>query len=608
MSSPEDLRAPLARVVAALETLRSEVLAAEVRERGRLSSLGGATRPSGENLIHYLALRNQDLRPLQRDLQTLGLSSLGRAEARVLPTLDRLHAIARAAAFGEAPVVEPASIVAAGVIEARAARLFGARRDGRSTRILVTLEASDIHADRLVRLISKGMDAARINAAHDNPKTWKSLVDAVRAAGERAGRYIPILFDLPGPKMRTGPLPDGPRVAHARVLRDVRGVPIRATTVRLSTDQTHASNDVDLSVPLLAPLVFVSVGDTIWLSDCRGDRRPLVVLAMDEAGVVVGTKRTLWIETGAALYATESPDSPVLGRIGILRAVPSTLTLKDGDVLELSSSGVGGPAVVNEQGVVEAPAHITLSDPWVFRDLRPGEPVLFDDGKIHARVLSTSEERVMVQIVGGKAEGESLGAEKGVAFPASHLSPGAFGAEDEAILQTALSLGVDVVGLSFASSVEDVRALRRSLGDADIGVLLKIETAAGVRALPGMLLEALRQESVGVMIARGDLAVQVGFERLAELQEEILWIAEAAHVPVVWATEVLDRLARRGRPTRAEVTDAAMAERAECVMLNKGAHLDEAVTMLNDILKRMQAHQQKKTPLLRRLGLASFVE
>ena len=110
----------------------------------------------------------------------------------------------------------------------------------------------------------------------------------------------------------------------------------------------------------------------------------------------------------------------------------------------------------------------------------------------------------------------------------------------------------------------------------------------------------------GVMIARGDLAVQVGFERLAELQEEILWIAEAAHVPVVWATEVLDRLARRGRPTRAEVTDAAMAERAECVMLNKGAHLDEAVTMLNDILKRMQAHQQKKTPLLRRLGLASF--
>jgi len=104
-----------------------------------------------------------------------------------------------------------------------------------------------------------------------------------------------------------------------------------------------------------------------------------------------------------------------------------------------------------------------------------------------------------------------------------------------------------------------------------------------------------------VMIARGDLAVECGYERLAELQEEILWLCEAAHLPVIWATEVLDQLARTGQPSRAEITDAAMSQRAECVMLNKGPHVDVAITVLDDILRRMSGHQRKKTALLRPL-------
>src|SRR5512142_2458732 len=111
----------------------------------------------------------------------------------------------------------------------------------------------------------------------------------------------------------------------------------------------------------------------------------------------------------------------------------------------------------------------------------------------------------------------------------------------------------------------------------------------------------MRHSSVGVMIARGDLAVECGYERTGELQEEILWIAEAAHVPVIWATQVLERLARTGRPSRAEITDAAMGVRAECVMLNKGPHIVDAVTTLDDILRRMADHHYKKTALLRPL-------
>jgi pyruvate kinase len=100
------------------------------------------------------------------------------------------------------------------------------------------------------------------------------------------------------------------------------------------------------------------------------------------------------------------------------------------------------------------------------------------------------------------------------------------------------------------------------------------------------------------MIARGDLAVELGFGRMSEIQEEILWLCDAAHVPVIWATQVLDNFVSDGAPTRAEATDAAMSQRAECVMLNKGPYLVEAVVFLKDVLKRMERHQSKETALL----------
>jgi pyruvate kinase len=80
----------------------------------------------------------------------------------------------------------------------------------------------------------------------------------------------------------------------------------------------------------------------------------------------------------------------------------------------------------------------------------------------------------------------------------------------------------------------------------------------------------------------------------------MLWLCEAAHMPVIWATQVLDTLARTGRPSRAEVTDAAMAVRAECVMLNKGPFVAEAAGALDNILRRMEQHQYKKHSLYRR--------
>src|SRR6266540_879 len=100
--------------------------------------------------------------------------------------------------------------------------------------------------------------------------------------------------------------------------------------------------------------------------------------------------------------------------------------------------------------------------------------------------------------------------------------------------------------------------------------------------------------------------LEVGFERLAEVQEEILWLCEAAHAPVIWATQVLEGMATKGAPSRAEVSDAVMSGRAECVMLNKGPYIVETVRFLNGILERMDAHQSKRRAMMRRLSVSEM--
>ena len=179
--------------------------------------------------------------------------------------------------------------------------------------------------------------------------------------------------------------------------------------------------------------------------------------------------------------------------------------------------------------------------------------------------------------------------------------------EDIANLKFAVQ-HADLVGYSFVRTEDDVHQLvehLRELKGESLGIILKIETREAFQNLPALLLAAMAIRAVGVMIARGDLAVECGYQRMAEVQEEILWICEAAHVPVIWATQVLESLSRKGIPSRSEITDAAMGERAECVMLNKGPFVVQAVKALDDILQRMQDHQEKKRSMLRSLRIAS---
>jgi pyruvate kinase len=184
------------------------------------------------------------------------------------------------------------------------------------------------------------------------------------------------------------------------------------------------------------------------------------------------------------------------------------------------------------------------------------------------------------------------------------------GAQDEVALSFALE-HADGVGVSFVNSARDVALIGeriRSTGRSNFGMILKLETRGVLRNLPGILFEALKYDPVGLMIARGDLAVELSFERLAEIQEELLCFGEACHLPVIWATQVLDSAAQTGVPTRAEVTDAAMAMRAECVMLGKGPHIATATRMLADIIRKMETHQFKRRSMLRPLAVAGVAQ
>jgi pyruvate kinase len=93
----------------------------------------------------------------------------------------------------------------------------------------------------------------------------------------------------------------------------------------------------------------------------------------------------------------------------------------------------------------------------------------------------------------------------------------------------------------------------QELGGQHLGLILKIETPKSFDNLPNLILVAMLTRCLGIMIARGDLAVECGYQRLAKVQEEILWINEVAHIPVIWATQVLETLAKKGMPSRSKL-------------------------------------------------------
>jgi pyruvate kinase len=275
-----------------------------------------------------------------------------------------------------------------------------------------------------------------------------------------------------------------------------------------------------------------------------------------------------------------------------------------GDPLIVTFDERPGEAAVKTDGKVIRPARVGCTLPEMLSGVRVGDVLQIDDGKVSARAVACHMDHIVFEIMRSRHGGVRIKAEKGLVFPGSSTSFPALTREDRENLSAMID-SVDLVGQSFVRRAEEVTDLVEALarlGRKDVGVVAKIETIQAFEQLPQIVLAGMRAERFGIMIARGDLALEVGFERLAEVQEEILWLCEAGRIPVIWATQVLERLAKKGVPARGEITDAAMSVRAECVMLNKGPYIRQALASLVDILRRMADHQSKKTAMMRRLA------
>jgi pyruvate kinase len=479
---------------AAADALMDEVLAlrTSVAEGAAplISRLGAdAGDPSIANLAHYLTLRHHDLRALQRQLMRHGLSSLGRLESRVLPTLDAVLSALSAVTGRPSPFPAPTEkAFFAGevrLVEGTDA-LFGPKPAHRRTRIMVTLPSEAATDPELVAdLARRGMDIARINCAHDGRVAWEAMVAHVRAASGHIGRRLTVLMDIAGPKIRTE----------------------------------------------------------------------------------------------AVLLREEKPK------------------LQAGDAFRLVASGAPRTSA-------DVPFSAAVSLPEMVTRLETGHRLLYDDGKLEGVVERVEDGEAIVRVRRAKAGGIKLKPEKGINLPDTALGLSPLTAKDEDDLAAVIECA-DMIGYSFISCREDIDLLesaleRRAMHGRRLGIVAKIERPEAVKNLPELIARA-RSRPFGVMIARGDLAAEIGFERLAEMQEEILWICEAASVPSIWATQVLEDLVKHGVPSRGEMTDAAMAARAECVMLNKGPAVGAAVEVLDRLLARMDEHLFKKTPTLRAL-------
>jgi pyruvate kinase len=616
----------LLSLIEELTERHAEMVRHEAFFEDRMIAICNLHRESARNLAHYIALRRHDIRDLQEELTANGLSSLGRAEADVLGAVDVvlrvLHKLVGEQAFAGVPknTGEGSNLRGWDLLERNTNALLGPPPKDRNVRIMVTMPSEAAHDFGLIRdLLLNGMDCMRINCAHDGPTEWAGMISNLERARLETGRECRVHMDLGGPKLCTGPLQPAPTVLKYRPRRDPYGRVVSPARIFLTPARSpqQPSAQANACVPVPGPwLAKLAPGDRITFKDARGASRSLLVTEIDGKNRWAQSKYTSYLIPGTLLEAVFAKRSPNAGkklqaRVGNLPQKPQSLVLRRGDMLMVVRSSVPGRAALYDRGgQLLSPAMIGVAQPDFLDHVSVGEKIKLDDGKIGGVIRAIDEEKITVEIVQARAKGSTLRAEKGINLPESELRVSPLTTDDIAALDF-VATHADMLGYSFVRTESDIYDLQlrlQKLGAENVGIILKIETRQAFEQLPSLLLAAMRSARVGVMIARGDLAVECGYQRLAEVQEEILWICEAAHVPVIWATQVLESLAKEGVPSRSEITDAAAGVRAECVMLNKGPYIVRAVRALDDILKRMEGHQRKSRSTLRKLRVAELFQ
>lgn len=610
----------LTQILAEITDLRSEI---EVKANRRLQKYqtnyhSGIFSKSAYNLAHYLAMRQFDLRHLQDRLAQAGLSSLGRAEASVLSTFDTLIDLLKRATNqhdhpGEINPNEYGFNRGRQLLEQHTLELFGPFHEYGKAHVMVTLGVEASWDYQLVNsLLNKGMTCARINCAHDGPLVWQGMINNIRRAETETGRPCRILMDLAGHKIRTGAIALEPPIYHIKVRKDRTGKIVASGYLILTADPANSAKDTALfKVPItdelhrkLAPGMFLEFTD-----NQEKQRYLKVEKALSSMDWLVSCDKSAYLVSGCKIKLLTSEQ---LGgkkyvaefTLGKFDGEPLDIRVMKDELLLLTAQQLEGkPAEYSDSGVLIHPAHIGCTLSSAIAKLEPGQPVWIDDGKLGAIVEKITDQGALLRITAAKSSGVRIQSDKGINFPETDLDLPPLSEKDLADLDFVCA-HADLVGFSFVETLADMESLMAELAKrnaSDLPIIAKIETNRAVKNLPDIILGTIGRHHLGIMIARGDLAVELGSARLAEIQEELLWLCEAAHVPVIWATQVLESIAKKGTRSRPEFTDAAMAVRAECIMLNKGPYILDAIEALVNVMVRMHEHQRKKFSRLRAL-------
>ena len=598
MANSDDIQ----RVSNQLKLIHERALESEANYASELALVHPKLRQSAENLVHYLALRQADIGELQEDLAVLGLSSLGRANRNVISSIEAIQGAlsgVSTATISDGPADRNPLDRASQTADEHKKSILGDSPIERDTSIMVTLPTEAATDKTLIpEMLAAGMNVARINCAHDDELVWAAMIRKVRDTCRDSDTDCKIIMDLAGPKVRTGDLEPGPRVFRIRPRRDPLGRIVAPRRIRFIPDDIVWSGTKSAVIPVPRECIeYAHVGDDIRFKDTRGKKRKLKVIRKDDKGLVLEIFKGAYIATGTRLRLhREQVGEKLTYEVGNLPMVEQPILLRPDDTLILHGDNIpGAPSIEDDDGNVIRNAHISCRQPEVFEFVSAGDRVSLNDGKISGVIRAVESDQLEIEVRKAKPTGSRLRGDRGINFPDSDIRLSGLTSADRENLKFVIA-NADAVSLSFVRRPADIELLQeeiQKLGATTLGLVIKIETRKGFNKLPRLLLTAMRRYQVAVMIARGDLAVECGWECLAELQEDILWLCEAAQVPVIWATQVLEHEAKKGQPSRAEISDAAMSQRAACVMLNKGPHIIATIRMLDNILRRMQGYQFK---------------
>ena len=578
----------LQSMIAELDAIINDALLMEKNAAPALSKVHPKNRKSACNLLHYRALQKHDLRKLQKKLDWMGLSRLANSQPHVMASLRTNKAILEAL-LHNTPLQLPANELSFkkghNARRTNLKKLLGPRPAERRTRIMVTLPTQAADDPQLVvEMLMAGMNCARINCAHDDPDIWMKMTHNIRNASAQTGRKCKIAMDLAGPKIRTGPVVEGPGIVKLRPPKDIYGKWSAPLPLWLGSNPRPGLPHIPIAENDLARLNDVK---TLYLTDTRQKNRTLHIIKKETGGYMAHCHKTTYLETGMPLYFDKNKKNDAI-HIGELPHKKIPIPLKNGDLLRLDKDPlIGEPAAFNDKGELISKAHISCSCPEIFAQVKPGHRVLFDDGKIEGIVKKVTKESLLIKITRTPHPTAKLRSEKEINFPDSNLHINGLTEQDKKDLAF-IAQHADVAGFSFVNRPDDVYQIIEELEKINaknqLGVILKIETRIGFHNLTDILLAAMHLRPIGVMIARSNLAVETGWNNIGRVQQEILSTCMAAHITDVWATQVPESLAIKGLPSHPEVTDTFMAQRADCVMLNKGPYIIEAIQSLNAIL------------------------